>query len=425
MTAPGDDLDAWLRRLERGHPQTIAMGLDRVGRVWRALGAPRPGARVVTVGGTNGKGSTVAFLEAAASAAGLRVGCYTSPHLHRYNERVRIAGQDVDDATLVAAFERVERARGGIALTYFEAGTLAAFLVLAAAGIDLAVLEVGLGGRLDAVNLIDAEVAVVTTVALDHQDWLGDSRAAIAVEKAGIARAGRPLLVGERDAEPALLAAVEAIGARPLRLGRDHDWLPGPPPLCLLAERRVELPDRLPLAAPAQWDNATTALAALHALDAGIDLAAAARGLAKARLPGRLQVADGDPRVVLDIGHNPQAAAELARWLAAQDGTTDAVFSALADKDLAGVVSPLLAHVRIWHLAGLAGDSPRGLTVDALARRLADLLPAGRVRLHADVPTALAAARAGAAADGRILVFGSFLTVARAEAALRVPERPA
>lgn len=418
MIASGDALAAWLRRIERGHPQAIALGLERVGSVWRALGAPRPAPAVITVGGTNGKGSTVAFLEAAATAAGLRVGCYTSPHLHRYNERVRIAGAEVDDARLVEAFVRVERARGDTPLTYFEAGTLAAFLVLAGAGLDLAVLEVGLGGRLDAVNLIDADVAVVTTVALDHQDWLGDTRAAIAREKAGIARPGRPLLVGERDVEPALLEAARALGAPVRRLGLEHDWQAGPPPAWRSGGRSVALPERLPLPAPVQWDNAATALAALDALDAGIDLAAAARGLAGARLAGRLQVAAGDPRVLLDVGHNPQAAGALADWLAAQTGPTDAVFSALADKDIEGVVAPLLGLVRTWHLAGLAADSPRGLAVEALAGRLAPLLPAGRVHCHDDVASALAAARAAAGPRDRILVFGSFLTVARADAAL-------
>ncbi|MBX3726368.1 MAG: bifunctional folylpolyglutamate synthase/dihydrofolate synthase [Xanthomonadales bacterium] len=415
---PADDLAAWLRRLERGHPQAIALGLDRVGRVWQALGAPRPGTRVITVGGTNGKGSTVAFVEAAATAAGMRVGCYTSPHLHRYNERVRIAGVEVGDAALVEAFERVERAREGVPLTYFEAGTLAAFLVMAQADLDLAVLEVGLGGRLDAVNLIDAEVAVVTTVALDHQDWLGDTRAAIAREKAGIARPGRALVIGERDAEPALLAAAAALGAGVRWLGRDHDWLPGPPPVWQAGGRRVALPGRLPLVAPVQWDNAASALAALHALDPAIDLQAAAGGLAGAALPGRLQRAGGDRRVILDVAHNPQAATALAHWLADQPGPTDAVFSGLLDKDLPGVIAPLRSHVRTWHLAGLADDSPRGLPVEALALRVAGLLPAGRVHRHADVAAAVAAARALAGPDDRIVVFGSFLTVALADAAL-------
>jgi dihydrofolate synthase/folylpolyglutamate synthase len=420
---PSRSLPAWLLELERRHPQAIELGLDRVGRVWRALGAPRPAPRVLTVGGTNGKGSTVAFVEAAARALGWRVGCYTSPHIERYNERVRIDGVDATDAELVAAFDRIEAARAGVALTYFETGTLAAFLLLADAGLDLAVLEVGLGGRLDAVNLVGADASVVTTVALDHQDWLGDTREAIAVEKAAIARAGRPLLVGERDPSPALLAAVAAIGAQPWRLGDAFDcrsdagggrWLhlPGRPPLAM--------PARLPLAAPVQWDNAATALAALVALAPGIDAGRAIAGLAGARAPGRLQQVGAAPAIVLDVGHNPQAAAALAQWLAQAEpaGRTVAVFSALADKDIAAIVRPLLPWVACWHLAGLDRSSPRGLAVAALSGRLDGVLPAAHTRSHHDVAAALSAARRDAGSTGRVLVFGSFHTVAEALRAL-------
>lgn len=412
------NLSDWLAQLERRHPRGIDLGLERVGRVWRALGAPRPARRVVTVGGTNGKGSTVAFIEAAARALGWRVGAYTSPHLLRYNERIRIDGDDQDDAAIVAAFERIEAARGDISLSYFEFGTLAALLLMAAADLDLAILEVGLGGRLDAVNIIDADVAVVTTVALDHQDWLGDTRAAIAREKAAIARPGRPLIVGERDAEPALLEAAEAISARVLRLGRDFAGQPGEDDSWAFRSPTLTapLPTRLPLPAPVQRDNALTALAALIELDPDIDAVAAARGLARARLPGRLQRVASEPEVLVDVGHNPQAAQVLADWLAGVDGgrVTDAVFSALGDKDIAGIVAPLLPHVRHWHLAGLEQAGPRGLPVADLAARLRDVLPEGVTRSHADVAEALRAARADAPDDGRVLVFGSFLTVAAA-----------
>src|SRR6188474_552371 len=210
-------LDQWLEYQLRTHPQQIAMGLERVREVHARLGCGRPGALVVTVGGTNGKGSTVAFIEAIARAAGLRTGAFTSPHLLRYNERVRIDGHDVEDAALTGAFERIEQARGDVPLTYFEFGTLAALLVFADAGLDLAILEVGLGGRLDAVNIIDADVAVLTTVDLDHQDYLGNDRETIGADKAGIFRAGKPCVLGERDPPSSVLRHAYQIGAFAIR----------------------------------------------------------------------------------------------------------------------------------------------------------------------------------------------------------------
>lgn len=443
-------LERWLTDIERRHPQAIDLGLDRVASVWRALGAPRPARRVIVVGGTNGKGSTVAFLEAAAASLGWRVGAYTSPHLFRYTERVRLGGVEAQAAAIVQAFERIEAARGETSLTYFEYGTLAALLVMAQASpvLDLALLEVGLGGRLDAVNIIDADVAVVTTVALDHQAWLGETRAAIAGEKAGIARPGRPLIIGESDSDPVLIETALKLGADVRRLGseygihveRDRRWFHhvGMPP--------VPLPDALPLPAPCQWDNAATALAALVGLErprdskrsapdsdaVEIDLATAATGLTRARLPGRLQQVADSPEVVVDVGHNPQAAQALADWLASEAAPrkkTHAVFSALADKDIEGIVRPLLAHVSHWYLAGLSETTPRGLTVDGLADRLSALFqsPCGAeiqgawpvtVSLHATVGEALTAARNAAQPDERVLAFGSFYVVAEAGTSL-------
>src|SRR5579859_454571 len=264
-------LDEWLSYQERVNVRSIELGLDRVRAVWQRMGAQPPARRVITVGGTNGKGSTVAMLEAMLTAGGQRVGCYTSPHLLRYNERIRIEGREAGDEALVASFERIEAARGEIPLTYFEFGTLAALDLFARAGLDVAVLEVGLGGRLDAVNIIDADVAVVTTVDLDHMDWLGPDRDRIGVEKAGIARAGRPVIVGEADPPLGLLQALERIGARVERAGVDFSvqreatgwrW----------AHRdgtAWALPDPA-LAAPVQYANAAASVAALHALQ-GVD----------------------------------------------------------------------------------------------------------------------------------------------------------
>lgn len=412
-------LSQWLEYQQSVHPRDIALGLDRVAEVSRRMGLGRPGRQVITVGGTNGKGSTVAFIEAIARAAGLRVGAFTSPHLLRYNERIRIDGQDVGDDALVAAFERIEAARGDTALTYFEFGTLAALLLMEAAGLDLAILEVGLGGRLDAVNIVDPDVAVITTVDLDHQAYLGDDREAIGAEKAGILRAGKPCVLGEKDPPSSVLRRAYAIGAFAIRGHSDYlvdvldeGWRWREPGY------EVDLPDP-GMQAPAQRDNAAAAIAALRALDLAIPDAALRAGVASARAPGRLQrLPDlpGAPERVLDVAHNPQGARQLAAWLAANPKPTVAVFSALADKDLAGIVAPVAPYLKAWHLGPITDAGPRGLAVDELARRLAEQLPAGILHPHRRLADALAAAMQDVGPDGRVLVFGSFHTVAEAMA---------
>jgi dihydrofolate synthase / folylpolyglutamate synthase len=424
-------LAEWLAYQERVNVHTIELGLDRVREVWQRMGAPAPAKQVITVGGTNGKGSTVALLEAMLSAAGLRVGAFTSPHLLEYNERVRIDGANADDAALVASFERIEAARedtpnSSVPLTYFEFGTLAALDLFARAGVDVAVLEVGLGGRLDAVNIIDADLAVITTVDLDHMDWLGPDRDSIGREKAGIARAGRPAIVGELDPPAGLLDALAARGARVERAGIDFG-----------VERHedgwrwrhrdgsaMELPDPA-LAAPVQYANAAAAIAALHALDLGTltpsaFFAAVSAGLHEVRVPARLQSLGGEPPVIVDVGHNPQAARALAEWLDAQPpARVHAVYGALADKDVAGVIGALGTRIGHWHLAGLDRATPRGMAVAALAAILQQTLPQAPFDTHADVAAALAAARAAAQPGDRILAFGSFF-VASAVLAERI-----
>ncbi|HVI58510.1 MAG TPA: bifunctional tetrahydrofolate synthase/dihydrofolate synthase [Luteimonas sp.] len=415
----------WLAYIERQHPSAIALGLERVRAVAARMGLGRPARHVVTVGGTNGKGSTVAFIEAIARAAGWTVGAYTSPHLLAYNERVRIDGRDAGDDALVAAFEAVEAARAGgdgdIALTYFEYGTLAALWLFERDRLDLAILEVGLGGRLDAVNLVDADVAVVTTVDLDHQDWLGDDREVIGFEKAGIARAWKPLVLGEDDPPSSVLGHAYAIGASTWRAGNDFFFERIDAAHWRWREVGFELELPMPaLAAPVQLRNAATAIAALRALDAPIPGRAWAEGVAGARLPGRLQRFERDGvEVLVDVGHNPQAARELARWLAQVpvQGRTCAVYAALGDKDVAGVADALAGVVDEWWLAGLEEAGPRGTPVDALARRL-EGTAAGAGERHRDVAGALAAARRRARPGDRILVFGSFHTAAVALAAL-------
>ncbi|MBU6248973.1 MAG: bifunctional tetrahydrofolate synthase/dihydrofolate synthase [Xanthomonadaceae bacterium] len=420
----------WLSYQEQVNPRAIELGLERVRAVWQRMGAPRPARHVVTVGGTNGKGSTVALLEAMLRQAGRRVGCFTSPHLLVYNERVRIDGTDVDDASLVAAFERIEAARtqgpdAPIPLTYFEFGTLAALDLFARADLDVAVLEVGLGGRLDAVNIVDADVVAITTVDLDHMDWLGSDRDSIGREKAGIARSGHPAVVGEAAPPAGLLDALHALGAKVIRAGIDYRverWLSG----WRWTHRdgtSMTLPDPA-LAAPVQYANAATAIAVLHALGDGLagepPEPAVAAALREVSVSARLQALGGDPALYVDVGHNPQAARALAQWLdAVPHGRVHAVFGALSDKDVAGVIQALGSRIDHWHLAGLERDTPRGLPVRALADVLVAIRPEARHDVHPGVAGALAAARASARPGETILAFGSFFVASAVLAAHR------
>ena len=421
-TAPSRTLAAWLAYIERQHPKSIALGLERVREVAARMQLARPARQVITVAGTNGKGSTVAFIEAIARAAGWKVGAYTSPHLLAYNERVRIDGVDATDDALVAAFDAVEAVRGDTALTYFEYGTLAALWLFQRSNLDLAVLEVGLGGRLDAVNLVDADVAVITTVDLDHQDWLGNDREAIGREKAGIARAGRPLVLGEDDPPSSVLGHAYAIGASAIRAGCDFFFSPMEAGSWQWREVGADLELPSPrLAAPSQLRNAATAIAALRALPDALPSEAYARGIANADLPGRLQRFDrAGVEIVVDVAHNPQAARELHAWLrqAPARGRTWAVFAALGDKDIAGIVAALAGDVDGWFLAGLDDAGPRGLDVDAFMQRLSGGA-AGSGERFANIGAALAAALDFAGAGDRVLVFGSFHTAAAALRALQ------
>jgi dihydrofolate synthase/folylpolyglutamate synthase len=428
------NLEQWLEHQQQVHPKEIALGLERVATVAARLGLARPARHVITVGGTNGKGSTVAFIEAIARAAGHRVGAYTSPHLLRYNERVRIDGQDASDAQLVAAFERIEAARvlrqaqedRDIPLTFFEYGTLAALLLFADAKLDLAILEVGLGGRLDAVNLVDADVAVVTTVALDHMEFLGNDREAIAVEKAGIFRPQRTAVIAELDPPDALVRHAERIGAKLVRAGRDYKF----------AERlggRWQWQDaatkfdlaKPKLAAPAQTANAAAAIAALRALGDALPVSAdhVQVGVAVASAPARLQRIPGPVEILIDVAHNPQAAQQLAQWMLRNrpNGATQAVFAALAGKDVPNMVAALLGCVDQWRLAGLPDAGARAQDIDALWRQVSGLLSRTLSSRHDNVVDALAAARAQAHPGDRILVFGSFHTAAIALRELQPP----
>jgi dihydrofolate synthase / folylpolyglutamate synthase len=412
-------LDDWLSYQQQIHPAGIALGLERLREVAGRLPLGPPARCVITVAGTNGKGSTVAFIEAIARAAGHRVGCYTSPHLQRYNERVRIDGIEASDEALIAAFERIEAARGDTPLTYFEFGTLAALLVFERAGLDLAVLEVGLGGRLDAVNLIDADVAVVTTIALDHMDWLGNDLESIGREKAGVFRAGHPAVLGDPAMPASVAERARELGAPLRRAGHEFRCVATDDGLRYLEDQFALTLPAPALRAACQPANVGAAICALRALAPRLPIAPAAfaTGVATAALRGRLErIERNGVELLFDVAHNPQAAGQLAEWLRRHPpaGRTLAVFSALADKDQPALVAALGDSIDRWHIAGLPDAAPRGLPIEALWSRLAGVLPAHAAQSHRTVAEALAATRAEARGGDRIVVFGSFHTVGEA-----------
>lgn len=399
-------LDDWLARIERLHPSEIELGLERLRTVAARLGVERLPMPVITVAGTNGKGSVVALTQALAETAGLGVCVYTSPHLQRFNERIRLPDGPVQDDVLCAAFEAVDAARGDISLTYFEFTTLAGLWLFRDSGADLAVLEVGLGGRLDAVNLIDADVAVVTSVGLDHTDWLGDSREKVAVEKLGIGRAGRPLVYGELDAPSNLDQEIERLGVVPLRAGREYRVADAH-----LAIRVGERLRRYPLPLPARLgsDNLATACQALAA--AGLAPAGdLPHRVADTGLVGRCQVRRYlGAQCVLDVGHNLEALTRLRERLPPCAGRRRIVIGMMADKPVEAAVALLAERPADWYLA--RPDLPRAAGVD----RLAVALPAGTpVRRCESVAAALRDAVEDCGAGDQVLIVGSFYTVAEA-----------
>jgi dihydrofolate synthase/folylpolyglutamate synthase len=407
------DLAGWLQRIEQLHPNTIELGLERVGQVRRALSGNLR-CPVITVGGTNGKGSTCAMLEAILLAAGYRTGLYTSPHLLRYNERVRVCGREAGDDELTQAFASVDSARGAVALTYFEFGTLAAWDLFCRSELDVVILEVGLGGRLDAVNLFDADCAILTSVDLDHMDWLGDTREKIGLEKAHIFRPGRPAICADPLPPQSVLDYAAGVGADLQLISRDFGYQ-GDQQQWGYWGRSGK---RAGLAYPAlrganQLLNASAALAALDALRDRLPVGMndVRKGLSLVELPGRFQVMPGRPVVVLDVGHNPHAAAVLANNLSNMGfaNNTIAVFGMLRDKDIAGVVAKVAGRIDRWHVATL--DSPRGTSAGDIARVLA-LAGVTVPVLQFDSPhEAYASALVDAGENDRIVVFGSFLTV--------------
>lgn len=415
-------LNDWLEYQLKIHPKSIDMGLDRISEVAQRLEIKKPAPRVITVAGTNGKGSTVAFIEAIARAAGWKVGAFTSPHILEYNERVRVDGINVGDQQLVTAFEKIEIARTReteIPLTYFEFGTLAALLIFVEYNLDLVILEVGLGGRLDATNIIDPDIAVITTVDLDHQDYLGTDRESIGYEKAGIIRAWKPVVFGEKDPPSSALRRAYELGAIAIRGHSDYliekqedSWYWREPGY----EIQLPMPT---LAAPVQIENAATAIAALRALSDDINDAAIIEGVRNAKVSGRLQKISEQPDVVLDVAHNPQAARQLSQWLLEHPKTSYAVFAALADKDIEAIVSLLEPQIKHWFLAGIDDAGPRNLTAAQLETRVKGLVTEPALSCHDNIAQALQAALQRAKPDERVLIFGSFHTVAAAMNAIK------
>jgi dihydrofolate synthase/folylpolyglutamate synthase len=414
-------LGEWLDFIGRQASAEIVMGLERVRAVWQRMGSPRPPVNIV-VGGTNGKGSTCAMLEAILRIGGYRTGFYSSPHLIDFNERIRVCGVNVRDAVLVDAFERVEAARRVAPvpepLTYFEYATLAALEVFRAAAVEVGILEVGMGGRLDAVNVVDGDAAVLTSVDLDHQAYLGDTIEKIGYEKAHIARCDRPLIFADRAMPQSVEAVAMRVGARLLRYERDyrvrrlaHQWeFHGP------QGARQALPYPA-LRGAYQLKNAAAALMALDALAGTLPLAQShvKRGLLEVEWPGRMQVLPGRPVVVLDVAHNPHAARALDDALGGMPffHHTYAVFGMLADKDMDGVIEALKPRFDHWFIAGLDASSPRGATLEAVAAALKRHGLEERCTKHVSMRSAFAAAKERAGPDDRIVAFGSFYAVAQ------------
>ncbi|WP_397408508.1 bifunctional tetrahydrofolate synthase/dihydrofolate synthase [Polaromonas sp.] len=408
-------LDDWLAYCERLHPHAIDLGLDRVRRVAERM-ALRFDCPVITVAGTNGKGSSCAMLEAILGQAGYRTGVYTSPHLVHFEERCRIRGEMARADQLLPHFERVEALRGDISLTYFEFTMLAIFSLMAASGLDVVILEVGVGGRLDSVNIIDADCALITSIDIDHTELLGKDRESIGLEKAGIMRAGKPVVVGDPVPPQSVLDHAAEVGADLWRLGHDFNFSGDKQQWAWAGRGRRYAGLAYPaLRGANQLVNASGVLAALTALRDRLPVTAQAvrNGLGMVELPGRFQIISGQPTLVLDVAHNPHAVAALTENLDAMGfyPCTHGVFGAMADKDLAQMLKRVGPLVDRWYFTDLP---------TARAARADDLLATwqalntrqdARASVYADPVQALQAAVAAADPADRIVVFGSFYTV--------------
>lgn len=408
------DLASWLRYIESVHHRSIALGLERTATVARRLELLPPQHVTITVAGTNGKGSSVALAADILHRAGFRTGAYTSPHLVDYRERIQVGGKWIDIAGLCDAFAAVDRAREDIPLTYFEFSTLAALIWFRRQRVEAAVLEVGMGGRLDAVNIIDTDVALITAICIDHTEWLGPDRAAIAREKAGILRAGKPAVCSDPDPVPELAIAALEAEVSMLQLHRDFGhtrtgdtwtwWGP---------DRSIPGLPLPAMAGVAQLDNAAGVIMALVGLEHNLPVATGviADSLRELRVPGRFQVYPGAPTEIFDVAHNASSVAVLQANLLALPvtGRTIAVFGALADKPVRDMVTMMKPCIDEWHLATLGGE--RGRSAEDIASAIDGVVPMGSVFCYEDARSAYAGARARCRAGDRICVFGSFYLV--------------
>lgn len=411
-----DCLDDWLEWQQTLHPRKIDLGLERVKRVFAALHPGYLPPITITVGGTNGKGSCIALLEAILCAQGISTGCYTSPHILRYNERIRIAGQPQPDEAICEAFARIDAVRGEASLSFFEFGTLAALDLFSRAQVEVQLLEVGLGGRLDAVNIIDADVAIITSIDIDHKEWLGEDRETIGAEKAGIFRSHRPAVIGDRVPPRSLLERARKLGVRLSRIGRDFD--------CQLHEAgwdwcsEDDVLRNLPypaLPGRQQFDNAATVIAAMRMLEARLDVSESAlrQGLEGVRLPGRYQKIPAQPEILLDVAHNPQAAGFLADYVKTTypGRRIKALFTVMADKDLEGIVARMKDVVDVWALAPLPAN-PRTATEPRLLEAFKAVGLTSPLHGFDGWKQALQALMQDTEGHDLILVFGSFFLIA-------------
>lgn len=403
----------WLAWQEQSHPRPIDLGLERVAGVYRQLAAADR-IPTITVAGTNGKGSCVAYLEAIYLAQGYKVGAYTSPHILQYNERIRINGQPAFDEAICRSFARIDQARGDTSLSYFEFGTLAALDIFDRERVDVRILEVGLGGRLDAVNIVDPDVAIVTTIAIDHVDWLGNTEEAIGREKAGIFRPNTPAIIGDSQVPASLLETAREKQAEILQIGQAFsyqkqretwDWLAG-------EQRLTGLPWPA-LKGEHQYRNAAAVVMAVMRLQKRLPVqeSAIGQGLQQVRLQGRFQLIPGDKPVLLDVGHNPQAVQTLLDYLknCFPNVKIHAVFAMMKDKDIPAVVAMMRERVSHWYLAPL--KNPRAAPVDQLMACFAQLSMNNVNRGYPDFSAALQDARSKAGDGEMILIFGSFFLV--------------
>ena len=414
-----DTLDEWLDWQENLHVQSIDLGLDRIRPVYNKLLNKPLAKKVILVGGTNGKGSTTAFLESIYVAAGYQVGTYTSPHLFKYNERIRLNGDMVDDQTICQAFQRVENAREEVSLTYFEFGTLAAFEVFQQAQLDVAILEIGLGGRLDAVNLSDADVAIITNINLDHTNWLGETREQIAFEKFGIARPNKPLIFADDDPPINVDELCIDSGCELIQIGKDFGFTQKQSDWQWWGNNKKMYSLPFPaLHGFHQLKNASCALMAIHDLshELPVSMAHIRVGLSKVTLPGRFQViADGTKFYIFDVAHNPHGVNAFIQQLKKMPhlGNHRLILGMLADKNVRQVMQALSELVDVWYLASLAG--PRGLSAGALQETLESIESENKNLYHFDsVKSAFIQARQDMRDNDKLIVIGSFYTVAEA-----------